>query len=73
MGVQVTQPGAQKWQEVAVLRKRVPGAACAAGSERRSPDEGDMLRGSAVSSVYPTDTRDTCSASGLRVKDGFLN
>lgn len=52
----MTQPGAQKWKEVAVFRKIVPGAACAAGSKRSSPDEGDMLRGSAVKrGVYPTD------------------
>lgn len=54
MGVDVTQPGAQKWQEVAVFGKRVPDAACAAGSERRSSDEGDMLRGSVVRRVYPS-------------------
>lgn len=56
MGVEVTQPGAQKWQGAAVFGKRVPDAACAAGSKRSSPGEGDMLRGSAVSSVYPSDT-----------------
>lgn len=48
MGVEVTQPGAQKWQGVAVFGKRVPDAACAVGSKRSSPGEGDMLRGSTV-------------------------
>lgn len=48
MGVEVTQPGAQKWQGVAVFGKRVPDAACAVGSKRSSPGEGDMLRENTV-------------------------
>lgn len=36
--------------------KRVPDAACAVGSERRSSDEGDMLLGNFVRAVYPSDT-----------------
>lgn len=54
-GGEMTQPGAQKWQEVEVLGKRVPDAACAAGSKRSSPYEGDMLQGSVVRGVYRTD------------------
>ena len=53
MGVEVTQPGAQKWQGVAVFGKRVPDAACAVGSKRRSPSEGDMLWGSTVGVFIP--------------------
>lgn len=42
-------------KEGEVLGKRVRDAACAAGSKRSSPDEGDMLQGSVVRGVYPTD------------------